>query len=143
MKAVLEGRAVELEGNIGVRLSWAWAVAFFVVGIAGFLPNPLFGANSAVVTDIAHDIVHIVTAMAFGAMALLGNIASTRFMKTFGVVYLLVGTLGFVTLAGAPTGHLLGVIHINNVANFLHVGSGAGILASGLFAASRSRVRVA
>ncbi len=138
MEAVLETRTLTLGTNVGVRLSWAWAVAFFVVGIAGFLPNPLFGANSAVVTDIAHDMVHVVTAMAFGAMALLGNIASTRFMKTFGVVYLLVGTLGFVTLAGAPTGHLLGVIHINSVANFLHVGSGAGILASGLFAASRS-----
>ncbi len=138
MEAVLECQAVKLEENVGVRLSLAWAVAFFVVGIAGFLPNPLFGADSVVVTDIAHDMVHVVTAMAFGAMALLGNIASTRFMKTFGVVYVLVGTLGFVTLAGAPTGHLLGVIHINSIANFLHVGSGAGILASGLFAASRS-----
>ncbi len=138
MEAVLEGQAVKLEENVGVRLSWAWAVAFFVVGIAGFLPNPLFGVDSVVVTDIAHDVVHVVTAVAFGAMALLGNVASTRFMKTFGVVYLLVGTLGFVTLAGAPTGHLLGVIHLNRVANFLHVGSGAGILASGLFAASRS-----
>ncbi len=138
MEAVLEGQAVKLEENVGVKLSWAWAVAFFVVGIAGFLPNPLFGADSVVVTDIAHNVVHVVTAVAFAAIALLGNVASTRFMKTFGVLYLLVGTLGFATLGGAPTGHLLGVIHINSVANFLHVASGAGILASGLFAASRS-----
>ena len=138
MENILENGPLTLGTNVGVKLSWAWGLAFFVVGIAGFLPNPLFGADSVVVTDITHNIVHVVTAVAFVAVALLGNVASTRFMKTFGVVYLLVGTIGFVTLAGAPTGHLLDVIHINGVANFLHVGSGAGILASGLFAASRN-----
>lgn len=122
--------------DIGARLSWAWAAAFFSAGVIGFLPNPLLGPDALFVTNGAHNLVHLATAAAFAAMATLGSAAAVRFMKIFGVVYLLVGVLGFVALGGATTGHLLGVVHINGADNLLHLGLGTGILASGLFAGS-------
>jgi hypothetical protein len=51
--------------------------------------------------------------------------------KVFGVVFLLVGVLGFVP-ALTPDGHLLGIFHVNTVHNLVHLASGAVALAAGL-----------
>ena len=70
--------------------------------------------------------------MAFAALALVGDRPAIAFMKTFGVVYFLVGVLGFVTLGSAPEGHLLGLVHINRMDNVLHVGLAALIFGAAL-----------
>ena len=137
MEAILERRDAQ-QSATATALAWVWAVGFLVPGILGFVPNPLLGPDALFVTNTAHNLVHVVTAVAFVGVALLGNAASVWFMKTFGVVYLLVGVAGFIVLAGNPTGYLLGLVHFNNLDNFLHLGLGAGILASGYFAASTS-----
>ena len=50
--------------------------------------------------------------------------------KVFGVVFLLVGILGFVP-ALTPDGHLLGIFAVNGVHNRIHLPSGAVALAAG------------
>lgn len=49
----------------------------------------------------------------------------------FGVVFLVVGVLGFVP-ALTPNGHLLGLFHVNPLHNVVHLGSGAVALWVGL-----------
>lgn len=56
---------------------------------------------------------------------MLSNIA-----KVFGVVFLLIGVLGFVP-ALTPDGHLLGIFEVNAVHNVIHLLSGAVALAAG------------
>jgi hypothetical protein len=64
-------------------------------------------------------------------------------MKTaaiiFGLVFLLVGLLGFVP-AIAPDGMLLGIFHVNAAHNIVHLLSGAVALACGFASVGASRL---
>lgn len=59
--------------------------------------------------------------------------------KVFGVVFLLVGVLGFVP-ALTPNAHLLGIFHVNALHNVIHLASGAVALAAGLSSIKASRL---
>jgi hypothetical protein len=56
----------------------------------------------------------------------------------FGLVFLVVGILGFVP-AAAPNEMLLGVFHVNTAHNIVHVASGAVFLMCGLAGTGPSR----
>ena len=118
-------------------VAWIFAGAFALTTVIGFVPNPLVGADALFVTNTAHNLVHLLTAVGFGLVAVMGDRASVIFMKVFGVVYCLVGVLGFVVLGSAAEGHLLGLVHINRMDNFLHVGLGLLILAAGFLSTVR------
>ena len=128
-----------MDNNVAVKLAWGFAAAFVGATVMGFVPNPLVGEGALFVTNTAHNLVHLATAVGFAAVAIIGNKASTRFMLGFGVVYFLVGLLGFVALGSAPETHLLGVVHINFLDNFLHVGLGIAIAVAGYVALSQER----
>lgn len=117
--------------NLAVTLAWAFAAAFLGATVMGFVPNPLVGENALFVTNTAHNLVHLATAIGFVVVALLGAKASIRFMQAFGIVYMLTGVVGFVMLGSEVEGHLFHVIHINWLDNFLHVGLGIAIAAAG------------
>jgi uncharacterized protein DUF4383 len=61
------------------------------------------------------------------------------FAIIFGVVFLVVGALGFVPVL-APEGHLLGLFHVNGVHNVVHLASGAVALWAGLTSEHASRL---
>lgn len=119
--------------NPAVILAWAIAAAFLGATVLGFVPNPLVGGNALFVTNTAHNLVHLATAIGFVVVALLGAKASTRFMQTFGAIYMLTGLIGFVMLGSAADGHLFHIIHINWLDNFLHIGLGIAIAAAGWY----------
>lgn len=125
--------------NPAVTLAWGFAAAFFGATAMGFVPNPLVGENALFVTNTAHNLVHLATALGFAGVAIAGERASIRFMQAFGIVYTLVGLIGFAVLGDAAETHLLGLVHINFLDNFLHVGLGLAIAAAGWFADSRMR----
>ena len=108
---------------------------FIAVGILGFIPNPIVSSTGLFVTDAAHNAVHLVTGVAFLIFASLENSKATMFLKVFGVVYLAVGVLGLVLSGGAEQFHLLGMIHMNALDNYLHLFLGAAILGLGFFTA--------
>jgi len=120
--------------TLGIKLAWFWMAAFILSGIIGFIPNPIVGADSFFITNTAHNLVHIVTAVGFLLVGLMGNTASIKFMLGFGAVYVFVGITGFLVTFGSGEGMLLGFIHINTLDNFLHLVLGAGILFSGIMA---------
>lgn len=124
--------------NLATTLAWAFAAAFLGATVMGFVPNPLVGENALFVTNTAHNLVHLATAIGFAVVALVGERASIRFMQAFGVIYMLTGVIGFVMLGSASEGHLLHVIHINWLDNFLHVGLGIAIAIAGWFASSNA-----
>ena len=125
--------------NIAVKLAWAFAAAFVGATIMGFVPNPLVGEGAVFVTNTAHNLVHLATAIGFAVVALIGSKVSTRFMLAFGVVYFLVGIVGFVAIGGAAETMLLGIVHINFLDNFLHVGLGIAIAIAGYVALNVER----
>lgn len=117
--------------SIAVSLSWTFAIAFFGATILGFLPNLLLGENAYFVTKTAYNFVHLSTAIGFVIVALMGQHASIRFMQVFGILYLLIGTYGFMIFGEQDNGDLLYLIHINRLDNLLHVVLGLVIATAG------------
>ena len=68
-------------------IAWVFAASFCTAAAMGFIPNSLLGPDGLFVTNTAHNIVHLLTAVGFTVVALLGETASTRFMQAFGVAY--------------------------------------------------------
>jgi hypothetical protein len=96
-------------------------VVLLLVGILGFLLVPgdgyllgIFAVNGT------HNIIHTLSGI-LGIAAAYGG-WSRLFCQAFGVVYLLVAVLGFASVGGG-TDHtmLLGLVHINQADNILHV----------------------
>ena len=94
---------------------------FIIVGVLGFISNPIVGAMGYFHANIAHNIVHIVLGLVLLMMSKSEEQAAL-WLKIVGVVYLLVAILGFVMPMDAMgTTNLLGFISINGADNWLHV----------------------
>jgi hypothetical protein len=94
-----------------------------VGGVGG--PHGLFQTNTA------HNLVHLLIGVGFTVVALVGSRASVVFMQAFGVIYFLTGVVGFLATGQGGDGHLLGLVHLNTLDNFLHLGLGVVIGAAG------------
>lgn len=116
-----------------ISVAWVFAASFYAAAAIGFFPNPLLGPHGLFVTNTAHNLVHLLTGVGFTIVALTGSKASVVFMQAFGVIYALTGVIGFLATGHAGDGHLLGLVHINTLDNFLHMGLGALIGAAGWY----------
>jgi hypothetical protein len=121
-----------------ISVAWAFAVSFYAAAAIGFLPNALLGEHGVFVTNTAHNVVHLLTGVGFTIVALTGSKASIVFMQAFGVIYALTGVIGFLATGRAGDAHLLGLVHINTLDNFLHLGLGIAIGAAGWYFHARS-----
>lgn len=105
-------------------------VVFLIVAAWGFIDGSrvlIFHVNTA------HNIVHLlsgVLALACGFMSLR---AARTFCIVFGVVYGLVGILGFLGVA-----QLVSLLHLNPADNWLHIGIAAVFLIAAFAPASIS-----
>jgi hypothetical protein len=101
-----------------------------IAGFAGFWQNPVFGVFEV---NLLHNVVHL----ASGALTLLaanrGIGAMRRWGKAFGAFYLLVAIAGF----ALADGNVMGVLHLNQPDNALHLGLAAFFLYCGLLAPPR------
>lgn len=98
---------------------------YLLVGIIGFvLESPLFGLFPV---NALHNIVHILLGaiLLYGSMSLPAAIQTTRGV---GIVLILLGILGFIT----PNG--FGLVPLGGNDIWLHLATGAILLATGLMA---------
>jgi hypothetical protein len=103
-------------------------IVFLLVGILGFILNPTEGALLGIfAVNIEHNLIHLLVGILGIAAAFTGW--SRLYAQILGIVYLLVGILGFIP-GLAPDGMLLGLVHINLADNLLHliVGAAAAIV---------------
>lgn len=116
---------------------------FIVVGVLGFIDNPIIGESDKATfhADTMHNWVHIGSGILFLLVALAAPGAAAAFMILFGLVYLVIGILGYTAMGDADMGKVLGILHVNKADNYLHMGLGLFILILGL--ASRRRRVVA
>jgi hypothetical protein len=105
-------------------LALLFGIIFLLVGILGFVKgvtpdDKLLGIFAV---NAAHNAVHL----AVGALGLIAAYTGwpRAYLQIIGIVYLLVGVLGFVP--ALVTDHkLLGIVHINLADNVLHLAVGA------------------
>lgn len=112
-----------------------WAMIFgwifVVIGVLGFIPNPIVGEGALFHTDAMHDVIHLI----FGAILLWAAYRapekSRPAMKWLGIVYLVLAVLGFLMIGNTGVGSLLGLAEINGADNWLHVVLGVALIAIG------------
>ena len=96
-------------------------VVLLLVGILGYVLNPTGGHLLGIfAVNGLHNAIHVISGIAGIAAAMMGW--SRLYCQAFGVIYLLVGILGFV--ATDSNGMLLGLIHNNMADNILHLAIG-------------------
>ncbi|HLJ83096.1 MAG TPA: DUF4383 domain-containing protein [Candidatus Eremiobacteraceae bacterium] len=120
-------------------LATLFGAIYLIVGIAGFIPafggtmsmtpSMLFGIADV---NLLHNLVHVIIGLAglAGGRTESGGIS---FCKTFGIILLLIGVVGFLT----P--NLLGILPIGGGDIWIHLTTGAILLIAGLTAAAPSK----
>ena len=99
-------------------------IVFIVVGILGFIPNPLVSPTGLFVVNTLHNIVHL----ASGAVILAGvySFGAGLGLKIIGIVYAIVAILGLIM-----GGDMLFGIAMNMADHWLHVVLAVVILIAG------------
>ena len=107
-------------------------IVFILVGVLGFIPNPIVGASGIFETDLGHNLVHLAAGAVLLFAALQSESLARLALQVFGVVYLLVGLVGFAVVdSAAGHGSLLGLVHLNSADNWLHIVLGVVLIGLG------------
>lgn len=124
--------------NINKTVALVFGIVFLLIGILGFVPalTPGMALLGLFMVNGVHSIVHLL----FGVLGIAAAFTGMErlYNRAGGIIYLLIGVLGFVPVL-APGGMLLGLVMINLADNILHLAIGA-ILASVGFALVNRRV---
>jgi hypothetical protein len=123
--------------NINRSFALVLGIVFVLIGILGFVPVfvpggallGIFGVNAL------HNVVHLLFGVVGIAAALTGW--PRIYNQVAGIVYFLIGILGFIP-ALVPHGLLLGLVDVNVADNILHLVIGAAAVYVG-FAIQNSR----
>lgn len=109
-------------------------LVFVAVGILGFFENPIVYNSEAAMfhADKVHNWVHIISGILFLLVATIAPGSAKGFMVLFGIIYLAIGVVGFMTIGQVGMGQILGFLHVNGADNYLHVGLGAAIFLGGI-----------
>ena len=119
------------------KLAIVFGVVFVLVGLAGFVPNPLVGAGALFDTNLLHDLVHLAFGLILLVVAYVAGGKSAFWLKILGVVYLLIAVLGFLLVPNG--GDLLGLVTTNLADHLLHVILGVVLLVVGFLGAGGSK----
>ncbi len=112
------------------KLAVLFGIVFVLVGVLGFIPNPIVGSTALFVTDTLHNIVHLLIGVVLLIVAMSAPEKSSLWLKIFGVIYLLLAVLGFILVPSG--GALLGLVMMNTADHWLHVVLGVVLLIAGI-----------
>ncbi len=109
-------------------------VVFIAVGLLGFVDNPIIGDSDNAIfhADTLHNLVHIISGSLLVLVALAAPASASMVLIVFGVVYAIIGIVGFLSIGSEGMGKVLGFLHVNGADNFLHVALGVIIFISGV-----------
>lgn len=98
----------------------------FLLGIAGFLPNPVISSSGFFKVDAFHNFIHLVCGFIL-LLAVTRNHKSNNFaFKIFGTFFIVLSVLGFLF---GKADKLFDLLTAGNPNNWLHLLLGAALLA--------------
>jgi hypothetical protein len=112
-------------------LALVFGVVLVIVGVLGFISNPLVGATGFFLTNSLLNIAYIIAGIILAGCALRMPGQSGMWLKIIGVVYLIVAVLGFLLVPAG--GAILGIFTTNMAGHWLHVVVGIVLLAAGFW----------
>lgn len=115
------------------KVALVLGVVFALVGVLGMMGTSIVGAHGMFMTNMTHDLVHLVSGLLLIFVALKSAGSAATVLKVLGVVYLLVAVLGFV-MGGDM---ILGLIATNGADNLLHVVLGIVLLGAGFMVGNK------
>jgi hypothetical protein len=112
----------------------AIGVIFIAVGLLGFIDNPIVGDSDNAIfhADTLHNWVHIGSGILFVLVALAMPASAATVLIVFGIVYAIIGVIGFFSMGPEGQGTILGILHVNGADNYLHVALGVVIFLAGV-----------
>jgi hypothetical protein len=112
------------------RIATILGIVFLLVGVIGFVKPDLLGAH----LDTPHNLVHIISGAVALYFGLAGSLSGARlFCLIFGIVYLLLGVVGFLLGTGPDrTFDVAGILHLGTMDHLIHVALGVIFLIGGL-----------
>jgi Domain of unknown function (DUF4383) len=116
-------------------------IVLLIVGVLGYIPNPLVSPTGLFVVNQMHNLFHIVSGI-FLLLGVYSSLGPNLALKILGVVYAIVAVLGFVMMKGGD-GLMFGIIAMNMMDHWLHVVLAIVILAAGFGLPSRARMAAA
>ncbi len=114
------------------KLAVVFGVVFVLVGVLGWVSNPIVGMGALFETNMVHDLVHLAFGLILLVVAFLMPKHATFALKVLGVVYLLIAVLGFMLVPSG--GLLLGLVNTNMADHLLHIVLGTVLLVAGFVA---------
>jgi hypothetical protein len=120
------------------RLALIFGAIFVLVGLLGFVPNPLIGPTGFFMTNAAHNWAHVLIGAAMLVASSQSERAAYLSMLIFGAVYGLLAIMGYAATGAEGHANLLGMVHVNGNDNWLHVVLSVLLIASALSTRRRS-----
>jgi hypothetical protein len=118
-----------MAGKTGALL---FGVIFIIIGVLGFVDNPLFNSDGVFYTNKSLSGFHIIAGIILFVAALLGNERARTVLIVFGFLFLLLGLIGLITIGGTGSGQLLGIFRVNGADNILYIMLGVLVLLVGI-----------
>lgn len=103
-------------------------IILVLVGILGFVTNPLVGAHGLFMTNGLQNLLHLVFGVVLVIASRAGQPQSATWLKIIGVLYLILAILGF--LMGGPM--LFGLIDTTSADKWLYVVLGVVLVLLGI-----------
>ena len=118
-------------------LAIVFGIIIVIVGVLGFVPNPIVGEGAAIATSMALNVLYIVLGLVLLGAGVRMPAQAGLWLKIVGVVYVIAAVAGFLV---APNGGvILGVFTVNVASNLLHVVLGVVLLVAGFVAKDGSK----
>lgn len=117
------------------RIATILGIVFLLVGVLGFVAPRLLGAH----LDTPHNLVHIISGAAALYFGLAGSLSGARlFCIVFGIVYLLLGVVGFLLGTGDDRMfNVAGILHLGTMDHLIHLALGTLFLIGGFLTNAR------
>lgn len=100
------------------RIATILGIVFLLVGVLGFVAPNLLGAH----LNTPHNLVHIISGAVSLYFGLAGSLSGARlFCIVFGLVYLLLGIVGFLVGSGPDRMFDVAGLHLGTMDHLIHI----------------------
>ena len=107
-----------------------FGIILVLLGLLGFVSNPLSSANGLFVVNAAHNIVYLLLGIILLIASRSGQASSAMWLKIVGAVAVILAILGFLLAPNGPM--LLGIFAVNMADHWLHLVVGVVVFFLGM-----------
>lgn len=112
------------------KLTTIFGVILMLLGVLGFVSNPLIGTDALFASDSMHNLLHALLGAILLSVASWYPKSSRLALRLGGGLLIVLGGIAFLTVSPLG-GTLLGLVYTNDAYNWLHLIMGASMIFAG------------